>query len=848
MSKHPVENLLRDATELYTSITAISCAAIIELNPKYFLLTDFMAPIACASLALFGFYRGFDAYKVLSYQSKLKKMPFFALSTKQVPLSNKWLFVGAGFRWLPIHTQRLSQIKQINNQDFLEKGKAYKWARKYAEKHTSSPLTKIFNSKSSLNPFKPLPDVGGAPYLHGLGNEDKPVFIPQSIRGGHTFVLGTTGVGKTRTASILINQDIRLGGSVIVVDPKGDLELVRDMYSAANASGRLKDFKIVHLGFPELSATYNPLQSFDQISEVATRVTSAIPAEGEGAQFQKFAWQYVDVVAKALREVGQKITYKNIAFFITRLDQLLMCYADHVMPNRDDKYLSSVQSILNDYNARVDKNGNQLPPIPRYKAVHKYIQEFVNDFIASGKSKELQGDLLVEILEGADLDDQYYRKITASVGPVLSEINGSNACNIFSSEDSDDIKLMDVIKNNKILYIGLDSLTNANVAQAVGKAFLSDLVSTAGKIYKAPSAKYNVNIHCDEISEFIQDSFVKVLNKARGAGFQVTAYGQTIQDLEVSLGSRAKAEMTQGNLNTLVLMRVVNKETASILTDMLPKVDIINHTQVSLVNDSPHGDDGEYFNTTNEDRVQMTSVPMLDPSDVLKLPKGQAFILVNGGELYKVRIPLPLNDGLCPNDINKAMQEINGCNDYPLKMESESNNPLIEIKNESSESKNNEISVSMADSLVDKKTCTDDVVIAIDTEKNKKTEIEKEKLEKIYINEIQVSKKLDDFISWLESRISSNNRQFSLDSAKLVLCNIEEYGNDTVFIKEETLFKYQSRSGVSADELSKEIINSYPSESSFYVDDDGEKKILLPLKLTSSISTEKKSNILKGEL
>lgn len=222
---------------------------------------------------------------------------------------------------------------------------------------------------------------------------------------------------------------------------------------------------------------------------------------------------------------------------------------------------------------------------------------------------------------------------------------------------------MNAIKNKQVIYIGLDSLTNPNIAQAVGKAFLSDLVSTAGKIYKESNAHYCLNLHCDELSEIIQDSFVKILNKAGGAGFQVTAYAQTKQDMEVALGSKAKAEVTEGNLNTLIMLRVKNEETANLLVKVVPKVGVVDHTQVSMVNDTPHGEDGVYFNTTNEDRVQTTAVPMIDVNDIISLPKGQAFVLVNGGELYKVRIPLPVNDGLAPKDIKSAIRAINRLDD-----------------------------------------------------------------------------------------------------------------------------------------------------------------------------------------
>jgi len=135
------------------------------------------------------------------------------------------------------------------------------------------------------------------------------------------------------------------------------------------------------------------------------------------------------------------------------------------------------------------------------------------------------------------------------------------------------------------------------------------------------------------------------------------------QDLEVALGSRAKAEVTEGNLNTLIMLRVKNEDTANLLVKVLPQVGVIGHTQVSMVNDTPHGEDGIYFNTTNEDRVQTTAIPMIDVNDIISLPKGQAFVLVNGGELYKIRIPLPLNDGLAPKDIKSAIHTVNQLND-----------------------------------------------------------------------------------------------------------------------------------------------------------------------------------------
>lgn len=644
MKDYPINNLLREPTEAYSAITCITLAILAYTQPHFFLLTQGMAQYAAITLLIPGIFRGYQALKVKRYHHRLLAMPTYALSTTQIPLSKNWLFIGRGFRWRPSHTQKLHQIKQVKNERFMQRGKCYQAVRRFCQNHEHSTLAKWLNTRSKLNPFRPDPPVGGSPFLHGVGEEDKPVYIPQDVRVGHTFVVGTTRVGKTRLASILINQDIRNGEAVIVVDPKGDQELVRDMKAAAKVSGRTDDFKIVHLGFPEQSAHYNPLKNYDQVSEVATRITDAIAAEGEGKQFAAFAWKYVNIVAICLEEMKQAINYQSIAFYISRLDQLLMTYADAILPSQYPDYHQELEQIIKEHDSKIGKNNKTKSPMERHQAVIQYVKAHINKTIKNGNIESLQDQILIDLYDAAIMDKHYYDKITASVGPVLSEINKSNASRILSSkEQPEDIELMDVIKNKKILYIGLDSLTNPNIAQAVGKAFLSDLVSTAGKIYKEPDAHYKLNLHCDELSEIIQDSFVKILNKAGGAGFQVTAYAQTIQDMEVALGSRAKADVSEGNFNTLIMLRVKNEETANLLVKVLPQVGVVGHTQVSMVNDTPNGDDGVYFNTTNEDRVQASSVPMIGVDDIVSLPKGQAFVLVNGGELIKIRIPLPIH-------------------------------------------------------------------------------------------------------------------------------------------------------------------------------------------------------------
>jgi conjugal transfer pilus assembly protein TraD len=48
------------------------------------------------------------------------------------------------------------------------------------------------------------------------------------------------------------------------------------------------------------------------------------------------------------------------------------------------------------------------------------------------------------------------------------------------------------------------------------------------------------------------------------------------------------------------------------------------------------------FSSRNEDRVTTEMMPMLSDANLVKLPKGQAFALLNGNVLHKLRLPLLL--------------------------------------------------------------------------------------------------------------------------------------------------------------------------------------------------------------
>jgi len=228
---------------------------------------------------------------------------------------------------------------------------------------------------------------------------------------------------------------------------------------------------------------------------------------------------------------------------------------------------------------------------------------------------------------------------------------------------------LDVIKRKGIVYVGLDALSDFTVSAAVGNSMFADLVAIAGHIYKhgidagvpesvRDRAKPKISIHADEVNELMGNEFIPLLNKAGGAGVQVTAYTQTWSDIVARLGDSAKAGQVMGNFNSLIMLRVRELETAELLTKQLPEVQVHSMTLVSGVTDTSDTTLDVDFTSTNQDRINVVDAPMLVPADLVSLPKGQAFCLLQGGQLWKVRFPLPDTsaDPAMPQDVRQVAE------------------------------------------------------------------------------------------------------------------------------------------------------------------------------------------------
>lgn len=388
---------------------------------------------------------------------------------------------------------------------------------------------------------------------------------------------------------------------------------------------------------------------YDTFSEVAGRISGQLSGAGNSAAFKEFAWRFTNVVARALVKMGERPNYSQISRYVQNIDGLFLSYAKNYFDATDPAIWPGLLNIT--ANVDVKNLSFGMKERPLIWVINQYI---------------LENKIFDPVLEGlataVRYDKTYFDKIVASLLPLLEKLTTGKIEELLSpnyDDVNDERPIFDweeVIRKRGIVYVGLDALSDATVAAAVGNSMFADLVSMAGHIYKhgvdeglpeafkGQSKPVKINLHCDEFNELMGDEFIPLINKGRGAGMQVTAYTQTIADIEARLGNRAKAEQTIGNFNTLIMFRVKSPATAKLLTDQLHKVTILQSMVTSSFTDSSNPDDDKAFTSNTGERISQKEVPLLDVANITNLPKGQAFILMNGSTLYKVRMPLPAID------------------------------------------------------------------------------------------------------------------------------------------------------------------------------------------------------------
>lgn len=106
------------------------------------------------------------------------------------------------------------------------------------------------------------------------GGHTVPVYLPDEDRQTHINVIGQTGVGKSTFLHHLIDQDIRSGHGVAIIDPHG--RLITDVLQTSIPPERENDVVILDLANSDYPPPLNPLLQYSQSRVAAGQVVTIL--------------------------------------------------------------------------------------------------------------------------------------------------------------------------------------------------------------------------------------------------------------------------------------------------------------------------------------------------------------------------------------------------------------------------------------------------------------------------------------------------------------------------------------------------------------------------------------------
>ncbi len=351
----------------------------------------------------------------------------------------------------------------------------------------------------------------------------RPWYWPDEARRMQTVVLGQSGSGKTTLLQNIASQDIhrtvyghRL--PLIIFDGKGDQEFLNGMLPEIAAAGRMHQLRVLDPFRPEISVRFNPLYS-----------KAASHQELVNAFFESFFLRqdfFRGHQATYFSDVSRVLKYTGKIFNIP--DVLVMARDETVMKEQIAKARSRIE--------------NQ-PGISEQRR-----QNF-----------EMSVRNLIQSLE----DRERLQKIQGLLNELMTFTEDD--LSLVTNAYEDLLTLDEVIDQELILFVSLNTNKNAKAITALGRMLLQNLQLIVGQRYQNEQERRRdgrpmVSVILDEFAPFVYPNFSQILQTARGSNIALLFSLQSIPQLRNV--SRSFGDDVSSAPNTIMLLRTRDEETA----------------------------------------------------------------------------------------------------------------------------------------------------------------------------------------------------------------------------------------------------------------------------------------------
>lgn len=360
-----------------------------------------------------------------------------------------------------------------------------------------------------VNPSK-VSFIGRTNYVAAL-EEKKFIFgIKREDRRRHLYIVGKSGVGKSKLLELLARQDIAYGHGICFIDPHGDvIEALLDFIP----ENRINDTVLIDPSDREYPASFNPLANVDP-----------------GFKHQ---------LAQGLIEVMEKQFGAN---WTPRLEHVFRftCLALLDYPHAT---MRGMISMLTDRNYR--------------QKVVEYIEDdMVKRFWAiefADWSEKFDTDAIIPLVNklGQFLSD-----------PLLR--------NIFGQKENK-IDLEKLMQEKKIIFINLckGRLGEEN-SSFLGAMFITKIKQAGMARASLPEAeRHDFYLYVDEFHNLVTETFENILTEARKYGLCLTVAHQYMGQLL----PRVQAAVL-GNTGNIIIFRVGGEDAVKLKPEMAPVFDV----------------------------------------------------------------------------------------------------------------------------------------------------------------------------------------------------------------------------------------------------------------------------------
>jgi hypothetical protein len=340
------------------------------------------------------------------------------------------------------------------------------------------------------------------------------IAVPDASRKGHFWCFGTTRVGKTRIMENMVEQDIRKGHSVVVIDPKGDIDLFSKIVQVAFEEGRDHELILVTPIFPRLSAVIDPLAYYYMPEELVGHIVSGV-------------------------EVGKERFFFNVAYEIS----LVIVQALILLAAWEGKAKS--------FNLNDVKNKMSREELEKLKGQI--------DCVDTPEARQLSSDMQKILNSPQD----YYGKVSSSLRVALMELTSGNIGRVVGKADEN--RFIDRLEAGKpvIMVVHLGSLLTRKAAFTLGKVVVSMIQSFVGRVFSSGRCVTPpLCLYIDECQNVLYYGIEDLFAKAGGAEVWVHGFAQSVSQLYAMIG-KDYGNAILDNTNTKLFMRVPDTDTAT---------------------------------------------------------------------------------------------------------------------------------------------------------------------------------------------------------------------------------------------------------------------------------------------